>query len=349
MFNSKNFVALSGIGNHPLDIKIINVINKLGRANLKFLHLDMDEFPDGEQDFRIPAYQKIKGKHVLLFQSMHKHIRGLGSQFLTLAWAAKYQYGAKSIIATVPFLLYRRQDHAENMKEINRNLMFLQSMKNNGVDKLILCDIHSQATLDNCKKVGIEAWNVNTTPAYIAHLKVLVELAYKNNRKFFIYSPDAGSIERAVPLAKGLNVTVAINFKNRAHTGKIEKAEDPTEIQVKELQDKYGIEIILADERLREADVAMREDELSTGSTARDAGLYLKKALGVNELSFIATHAVCAQGWRRKFIDNSPFDYIFFGNTIPRDYRKSTGGKATKVDMSRVIGNQLFEVICEIK
>ncbi|MCK4554331.1 hypothetical protein KAU19_05235, partial [Candidatus Parcubacteria bacterium] len=101
MFNSKNFVALSGIGNHPLDIKIINVINKLGRANLKFLHLDMDEFPDGEQDFRIPAYQKIKGKHVLLFQSMHKHIRGLGSQFLTLAWAAKYQYDAKSIIATV--------------------------------------------------------------------------------------------------------------------------------------------------------------------------------------------------------------------------------------------------------
>ncbi|MCK4554361.1 ribose-phosphate pyrophosphokinase [Candidatus Parcubacteria bacterium] len=347
MVNSGNYIALGGIGNHALDVKIVEVINKFGNCDIKFLHLDMDQFADGEQDFRIPEYQKIKGKHVLLFQSMHKNVRGLGSQFLTLAWAAKYQYGAKSIIAIVPFLLYRRQDHVENMREINRNLMFIQSMKNNGVDKLILCDIHSETTLTNCAKIGIEAWNVDPTPAYVAYLKVLVDMAYKHNRKFFIYSPDAGSIGRAVPLAKKLGVTVAINFKERAHTGKVKKGKDPTEAELKKLKEKYEIEIIVANEKLKGADVAMREDEITTGNTARTAGLYLKNELGVNELTFIATHPVCVSGWRRRFIDNTPFNHIYFGNTIPKDYRKSTGGKATRVDMSQVIGSQLYEIISE--
>ena len=50
---------------------------------------------------------------------------------------------------------YQRQDHHKNNNEINRNLMFIQQIKLSGVNRLLIFDIHSQATLKNCENTSI--------------------------------------------------------------------------------------------------------------------------------------------------------------------------------------------------
>ena len=353
MIEQNNFIVLGGTGNHELDKRILSMVNELGRTNLSFLHLNMDNFPDGEDDFRITQHEKIKNKHVILFQSLHgQTLENLERQFFTLAWAAKYQYGAKSIIAVLPFMRYRRQDQPQKTEEIHRNLWFVHNMKANGVDKLILCDIHSSITLENCKKSGIKAYNVDSSPAFANILKPKVDLSEKENIPFFIYSPDKRSIERSAALAKELNVPVIVSLKNRFHDCTVSVEENPEKIKemqavLDNLQKKFGVPISLADDNLNGANICIREDELSTGSTAVMTGLALKQA-GAGEIIFCATHPICTEGWKRKIVDNNPFNAILLGDTIPRTYFKTTGGQITKVTMAQVIANQLFEVMYSI-
>ncbi|MDD5071159.1 MAG: ribose-phosphate diphosphokinase [Patescibacteria group bacterium] len=352
MVIQNSFVVLGGTGNHDLDKGILAVVNDLARTRLSFLHLNMDDFSDGEDDFRITHPEKIAGKHVILFQSLHSDSRqNLERQFLTLAWAAKFQYGAKSIVAVVPFMSYRRQDHPEKTDEIHRNLWLLHNMKANGVDKLILCDIHSCVTLENCKKVGIEAWNVDPSAAFAEILKPRVDLSRSRSQPFFVYSPDKGSIRRAVSLAREFGVPVIVSLKNRLHDCSVAAEENPEklttiEVELAELQEKFGVPISLAEESLNGASICIREDELSTGATAVLTGKSLKQA-GAKEIFFCATHPVCTKGWKRKIIDNNPFDAIILGDTVPRPYRKETGGEVITVSMARVIANQLFVIIMD--
>ncbi|MDD5032218.1 MAG: ribose-phosphate diphosphokinase [Patescibacteria group bacterium] len=353
MIIQDNFVVLGGTGNHELDKCILAIVNDLGRTRLSFLHLNMDDFPDDEDDFRITHPERIAGKHVILFQSVHNDSRqNLERQFLTLAWAAKYQYGAKSIIAVVPFMSYRRQDHPEKTDEIHRNLWFVHNMQANGVDELILCDIHSDVTLENCEKIGIKVYNVDPSPAFASILKPRVGLSRAKGRQFFVYSPDRGSIRRAASLAKELGVPVMVSLKNRLHDCSVAAEEDPEKLaaikrELAELQERFGVPISLAGEDLNDASICIREDELSTGGTAVMTGKALKQA-GAGEIFFCATHPVCTKGWKRKIVDDNPFTAILLGDTIPRPYRKETGGEVSTVSMARVIANQLFVIMDSI-
>jgi len=123
MFDPRKFIVIGGTGNHDLDAHVLREINKLGHTELEFSHLDIDLYPDREDAFEIQEYEKLSGRHVIIFQSVYDV--SLKERFLTLIWAAKYQYKARSVIAVVPFMIYRRQERAEKEKEINRNRMFI--------------------------------------------------------------------------------------------------------------------------------------------------------------------------------------------------------------------------------
>ncbi len=344
MLNTKDFVVIGGVGNHELDSFIIKDINDLTHGKLKFLHLNIDTYPDGEPDLRIENHKEIKGKHVLLFQSIYTG--NLKSQFLTLAWAAKRQYGAKSVTAIVPFMRYRRQENEKNIDEINRNKMFIEDMEHKGIDRVIFCDIHSQHTMKYCKKVGIEAYNVDPSPAYARKLRVFVDVAKDAGREFLLYSPDGGRIEATAKLAKELGVGIIADLKGRAHDGKVKTINIKNKL--KKLSKKHGVKIMLPDKHVKGASIGIREDEKSTGGTANIVGRRLTK-LGAYEVIFCATHPVCAPGWKRKLIDKCSFTAIFSGNTIPRNYEKSTGGKITTIHMSNVIAQRLLRVMHSIK
>lgn len=336
----KKFMILSLTGNHDLDEGIIGEINNECHAKLRFSHLNLGRFPDGESDVRIPDYQAILGKHVVLMQSAYDH--NLMLELLDIAYACKHQYGAKSLTVVMPFMYYRRQD-AKRDSEINRSKWLAHNLKSNGADNVILCDIHSQTTLRDFREVGINVCNVDPNLAYARHLRLSIQIAEEDGRGFYIYVPDEGSIPRAKPLAELLNVPIAINLKVREENGSVARIYD--ENRIKELEDKYQVKLVEVDESLAGASFCIREDELSTGGTAAMAAVFLKKEIKAHEVLFCGTHAVCADGWKRKIIDPDIFDNIFLGNTIPRGYYNSTGGKISTVDISHQLATQIILMI----
>lgn len=344
MFDPKKFVVFSLTGNHDLDVGIIREINNLSHAKLRFQHLNLGRFPDKETDERIPNYEDVKGKNVLIFQSTFS--QNLMVELFDISWACKFQYGAKSITVVIPFMYYRRQD-PDDPSEIDRSKWFAHNLKANGADNVILCDIHSQKTIQNFIDVGINVWNVDPNQAYARHLRLSIQIAEEDGRGFYIYVPDEGSIPRAKPLSEILGVPIAINLKNRNANGDVERVYDQK--RIKQLEKKYKVKLVVVDEKLAGAIFCIREDELSTGGTAAMAAEFLVDKIGAYEVLFCATHAVCADGWKRKIIDRGIFSNIFLGNTIPRGYFHSTGGYITTVDLAHQIATQVILVIRKLR
>lgn len=342
MHRADHFAVIGGTGNHDLDRHTIEVVNDLGFENLDFMNLNIDVFPDGEQDFRIDQFHDLRDKQLILMQSSYND--DLLIQFLQLAWAAKFQYGVRSITAVVSFLRYRRQDHPEIPEEINRNRWVAQMMAACGVDRIILCDVHSEETIKNMEEVHIEVHNVSSAPAFAAKLRAYVEVARSQGQKFFVYSPDKGSIARAISLARELQVELIVTLKKRLHTGEAAIDDDPGKLEELIAQYHYPLELA-SREKVAGSIVVIKDDEINTGGTCRLTGWHVRDKLGAAQVICCLTHPVCAPGWKRKFFDNNPFDNIFFGNTIPRNYEKSTGGAITTVHMSQVLGNELFRVM----
>ena len=73
MHNAECFAVIGGTGNHDLDRGVIEWVNGLGFGKLRFTNLNMDLFPDGEEDDRLEDPEKqLAGKHLILMQSMHQ-------------------------------------------------------------------------------------------------------------------------------------------------------------------------------------------------------------------------------------------------------------------------------------
>ncbi|MCF7820160.1 MAG: ribose-phosphate diphosphokinase [Candidatus Pacebacteria bacterium] len=334
----ENFIILSGTGHYELADKTIQWINNSAGSDFKFSHINFDSYPDGEDDFRIPKPEKIKDKNVIIFQSCNT--LKLKEEFLTLVFACKKQYQAKKVIAVMPFMMYRRQERQEKFLEINRNLQFVTEMKAVGVDEILLCDIHSETALTYFKEAGITVHNTSGAKIFAE----LLEPVLDKEENVVIYSPDKGSIVRAINLAKLLHLPVLFNLKERSAEGTVEQKELEESV-LQSLREEFDYPVRPA-ENLDGQVVIMVEDEIATGSTAKMTAKKLKER-GAKKLIFCATHPVCTSGWKRTFVEDSPFDKIILGNTVDRGYKKSTGGKVTNASMHPVLAIKLLSVIRE--
>lgn len=336
---------LGGTGNHDLDKLIIDKTSDLlGLSDrFTFLHLNGGLFSDGETDMRIESGESLRDKHVVILQSAHSS--EFKEEFLTLAWSARNEHGAKSVIGVLSFMRYRRQD-SDNPDEISRAKEFVHDMACDRFDHVIFCDIHSEKILKYCKEYNLGFANADPSPLYADKIRPHMLMAKEKDVPFYAYSPDIGSISRAASLARELGCEVCFNSKFRKHEGDTELVGTDN---IDEIKSKYpDVNIIEADKNLKGSIVCMREDEVSTGGTASSTGWYLLNELGVEAVLFCGTHPVCTAGWKRKFVDKSPFKSIYFGNTIERGYINSTGGRVTTVDVSSVIAIKLVEILSDL-
>ncbi len=346
------FVLLCSEGEmHNLAVRIIDRLNALrpNDPDLKLSHINYSNWRDGEFNDKIPKFVDVAGKHVVFF--MASHSGSLVLQGLQLIWAIKHQYMAKTLTVVMPFMAYRRQDHAEKPKEIQRNRWFLHSLKQNGVDSLIVCDCHSQQTIINGLEAGLNMTNVDPTSAFAASLLDFMEEIKANNKQCYVFSPDKGSLERAVKLAKALSVPVLFRPKERLANGQIninvELTADTLRL-LEQLQTDSGIPIIWQDyeKALLGSAVIIRDDELDTGRTAAGNARWCL-LLGAEQVIFAVTHTCCSPGWREEVAEpeDSPFKMILAGNTIYRSYRNTTGGLIRNVDMSKVLAEALAKLM----
>jgi ribose-phosphate pyrophosphokinase len=352
MANSEEIMLFCGGGdtNH-LAQAIIDIVNdrRIGKRPLGLEHIDFGRFPDGEPDFAFEEYEKIRDKHAVLFLSTHS--QELALELLILTRAIKKRYGAKSLTVVQPFMSFRRQDRPEIKHELDLNLWFIENLKANGADRVILCDIHSEQTLRNCELVGLEAHHVKPTPLYAAALRESITRTKELGKPTKILSPDKGSLLRTIALAKALNLPVLLSLKKRADTGNIVTNIPPTPQDLElitEMEQKHGIKIeLMSEEAVKGAYIIIREDELDTAGTASDTCQDLLRA-GAYRVDLVVTHMKCSAGWKRKAgrKNNCPFSHIIAGDTIYRgSYENRTGGLIEYVSVAPVIAEKLAEIL----
>jgi len=339
-----------GDTNH-LAAEIIKVVNsrRIGESPLALSHTDFEHFPDGEPDFAFDEWHKIRGKDAVLFVSTHS--LELVLEALILIYAIKKRYGAKSLTVVHPFMAFRRQDHPETNEEFYLNLWFIQNMKANGADRIILCDLHSEKTRQNCELIDLEYHHVKPTPLYAAALREPIAQASELGKQTKILSADMGSLPRTIALAKILNLPVLLSLKKRKDTGNIVTNVPPTASDLEmiaRMEAENGIKIeLINEEAVRDVYVIIREDELDTAGTASETCRDLLRA-GAYRVDLVVTHMKCSPGWKRKAgrRKNCPFTQVIAGDTIYRgSYENRTGGIIQYVSVAPVIAEKLTEIL----
>lgn len=251
---------------------------------------------------------------------------------------------------------YRRQDRADKTNEITRLRWFIGNLKFFGVDHLVLCEPHSVAnTVKFCREFDLRITIADPTELFAEEMKPLVQTIGRDN--IIVYAPDFGSVGRAIALAKATDTSVVALPKKRTYGDEVEVGFkfNATEF-LHRIHSIYGVAVPVS---CNIADVAnkyavIREDEISTGSTAIATSHQLRRA-GAQGAYFVVTHPVCTAGWSTKLAlhtDHPPFDKVWFRNTRPRgqegSHRESSGGKIHKVDLAPVFAQAMVTGITAV-
>jgi phosphoribosylpyrophosphate synthetase len=355
----ENTVFLCGNGNHPLFAQVLRKLGEFFGQSCKFDHIYFNKYPEGELDNRIPKYEKIKGKTIVLFQSFKSmEFLELLCETLDLLWALKHQYGAKRIIVIFSFLCNRRQDplmetdpnniwKTPKPDEFQRLRMTISFLSHCGVDEIVVPTPHSGEMKKACKEYNIIFHEIDLSHLFAEAIKTFVsedDLSLVN-----IYAPDLGSIPRAVNLAKILTCPVLFNLKNRIIYNqtsiKEEKEEELKEI-MENLIEQYNFSKIhyVTKELVTGKIMAIVEDEIASGGTANDTGQMLKRLNSKYNLLF-ATHPLFTWGWRNKLFFKNPFEKIAITDSIERPYEKRTGGQLVDISIAPIIASTLFRIL----
>lgn len=347
--NWNDVIFYKGLDNPGLADGLMAKMKEYVGKEPNIANIDYRKFVDRELDDAFAYRERIKGKVVVFFECLKDETTML--RFLQLCWAAKKQYGAKRIVAMISFLHYRRQDPTDDKGEIKRNLWLMEMMKHNGIDDVIVVTPHSEATKKNCLANDLGFREVDPSEAFASVVRPLLP-ERDVVKKAAIYSPDEGSIQRAIALAKFLKIKIFFNIKGRGfdnETAMIDADEEMIEAIIAKYADQYDFHDLeyATPENIKGMYIIMVEDEVDTGGTANRQGIMLKE-YGAIVVIFLATHPVCSDGWKRKLPSNNPFDKIIMCNTIPRDTDQRTGGLVHDVSLAGLCASEVYRALVEI-
>ena len=332
------------------DVALRLAKNQLGYNELKFTHVIHKTWGDREPGFRLNRFDQIEGKTVVIFSSPVDD--KLELQLRDMVMACRWQYGAKRIIVVMSFLRYRRQDHVDKQHEITRLRLFIKSLSDWGVNHLIVCDPHNaKKTSDFCREFNIDLSIADPTELFVDATRPLLLSSGLEN--VVLFSPDFGSVERALAMAERMNLPLVALPKRRIN-GRLEAVPDPHQFQ-DQLITEYSPHVPLGCDisQLSGKIVVFREDEVDSGRTSAMQAWELHK-VGVKAIYLLATHPVCSDGWRDNLFpygERQPFTQVYMGDTRRRgdftktDYEGSTGGEVTVVSMAPILAHWLVRVL----
>ncbi len=348
-------VVYGGTENHKFDASVLELVNGAMGLGLTFDHIWHETWPDGEPGFALDNHTHIQGRHAIIFSC--PVTCELEGELRDLVAACKHQYRAGSVTVVLSFLRYRRQDREERMEEITRLRWFIKDLKGWGADRLVVCEPHSvKHTRKHCDDFGLEFHTCDPTGLFADEIGPLVQTLGTESVK--IYSPDFGSAGRAIALARATGTTVVATPKQRLSGVTVAVGQDfDRDAFQKRIHDEYGANVPVSCDvtDFSGLHMFMREDELSTGTTAILTADMLRQS-GAESVRMIATHPVCARGWKMRFFPRTggaPFDGVWLGNTRPRGinhtaYKGSTGGRVRTVDVTPAVAETLVEVLQRI-
>jgi ribose-phosphate pyrophosphokinase len=340
-----NTIFFKGLDNPDLADALMAKLKEYIGSRPPVAHINYRKFVDGELDDVFADHKHLEGKTIVFFECLKNESTML--RLLQLCWSAKNQYGVHRIIIVASFFHYRRQDRPEKVDEIQRNRWFVEMLKHNGVDQLIVATPHSTQTEYNCSNNDILFRAADPSEAFASVLRPLLPEG-EDCKRTVVYAPDEGSIPRAIALAKFLGIDVLFNLKNRDFSNE-SRMIDADKMQIGEVVAKYDYSGLYyaTEDRIKDAYVIMVEDEVDTGGTANRQGQMLRE-YGAYAIFFCVTHAVCSDGWKRKLLANNPFTKIIMCDTINRSAEQRTGGMVHDVSIAGLLASAVFRVLQKV-
>ena len=257
-------------------------------------------FPDGESKITI---KKIpKKKIIVVVQSTFPPVDSNLLHLLSIISQAR-KYSSK-IYAVIPYLGYARQDREFLDGEVVTVSVIGKMLKSVGTKKVIVVDIHSKLAL---KQLGISSENVSAVSNLANYIK---KLKLKDP---LVVSPDQGGKERADEFADALKIDfIALKKHRNRKTGKIN--------------------IITTKASVKDRDLVLVDDMISTGGSIIKATQFLKKQK-CRRIYVACTHGLFVNGAEKK-IKQAGVTQIISTNTIPTN--------SSKVDVSRMLAESLL-------
>lgn len=347
-FNANDFLFYCGKGNRPLGLRTLEILGEyLGTPPLKFVYLDFGVWRDGCSNDKLPDYKNISGKNIVFFDSLYT--KETMFDYLQLAMAFRKQYEAKKLLAVIPFLLPRRCDHEEPEYnfEINYLSQYMEQMAFCGTTNLIVGTPHSEAIARHCEHL-----NIKFMPAYMDFSPTIKAIVPEGGKKLIFYSPDEGSIPRAIAHAKNISGSrVVFDLKARHKNNKtdIVNDEELAASIIKKYQKAFNYEFIshASPENIAGMNIVMIEDELSSGDTANKTANKLRQ-LGAKSVYLAFVHPVCVNGWKITLFHNNPFTRVLAGDTIIRNESNRTGGSVVDVSIAESLAATTYQMLMDM-
>jgi ribose-phosphate pyrophosphokinase len=285
---------------------------ELGKNIAEFLGVDSFPvnhrlFPDGESYIRIES--NVKEKTVVIVQTTSPDPDRKLVQLLMIASTAR-DYGAKRVIAVVPYLGYSRQDKRFLRGEALTLDVILNLLDKTGVSDLIVVDLHNEKSIREIEKNhSIKVHNLSAVPSLARYLK---ESDYLGA---YCLSPDKGAVHLAEKASKELEGRYSFFEKKRdRRTGEIDML--VTDLDIK------GKKAIVID------------DIISSGGTMAKAIKGLKEQ-GANKVAAVCSHALFMPGAEERLFEAGA-DLIVTSDTVDNSYSKISVAKIIKEHLEKI-------------
>ncbi|UCD02373.1 MAG: ribose-phosphate diphosphokinase [Promethearchaeota archaeon] len=278
-----------------LSIEVINTENKT--------------FPDGENYLRINIEDEtiFIDKEVIIVQSTGPSASGnqntrLMELFMIIDSVKRM--GAARIIVVVPYLAYARQDKIFRPGETQFANVIFRIINSLGINELYTVDLHAPEVLDEC---SCKAINIDSMKLLADYIKT------QGAEDIVVVSPDKGAIERSKAFARNFGENI------------------PVEVIEKERDFKTGEIKMSGSLDLKDKDVVISDDIISTGGTMASA-IKIAKASGARKIFAVATHALLLQQAKYRII-NAGADVIIGTDSIDNE--------VSKVSLAKIIADYL--------
>ncbi|MFX1498686.1 MAG: ribose-phosphate diphosphokinase [Promethearchaeota archaeon] len=285
-------VLIAGPGSQILGVKIANELQ------IPVINTEFKNFPDGENYLRINVEDDaiIKGNEVIIVHSTgpssnSDQNKRLFELFMIID-SAKIM-NPKKISVVVPYLAYARQDKIFRTGECPFAEIVVKLLNSFNIDEFYTVDVHNPQILKHfsCKAINIDSMKILAD--YVKSLDI---------ENIVVVSPDKGAIERSKAFAKHFGENTPVEY--------FEKERDVRTGEIK-MSGKLN---------LRNKDVVIADDIISTGGTMAKAISLVKKS-GARKIYAVATHALMLQ--QAKFnILNAGADDIIGTDSIDNELAK---------------------------
>ena len=299
-----SLTLFAGNANRPLAEAIVRHLGvPLGRALV-------DRFPDGEINVRL--FDDVRGADVFLVQPTCPPVNENLMELLILVDAARRASAAR-VTAVLPYYGYARKDRKDEGRVPITAKLVADLITKAGADRVLTLDLHATQIQ------GFFEIPVDHLFAFPVVAKYFAERGFRGVDVVFA-APDVGRIKMARAYSERLDGQLAVVDKRRSGP------------------DRTEVSFVIGN--VREKDVILVDDMITTGGSAAGAAMALREA-GARSVRVFAVHGIfCAPADER--LVKAGLEEVFITDTVPlNDRGRALGERLTVLSVAGLLAEAI--------